>query len=751
LSSTSAACNPASHFASHRYRCIASAALLTSLVLQSASLRAQSSVTAPDVMVTRARPSAQPLRITTYIETGARRQQAIAHINVKDPKGPSPNDRNLLITLHVTSIGAGIGGFSTSQTVQLAEGQTQVELQIPFVNSGVQSYWDLEVFESGRSIEDNRTKPNNRLDFQFDESAVQVSYFGALQGTNEPSAEVRSSIGKLTANANLNLAPSSQIAINTMIATTGARVVAGSGGARIVPTKEASQDWRRYFAYQSWFVSLPTLRECVNSRPQIAKALREYVAAGGTVILYGVESVEQLDVVDIWLQREQSKSEWQFSEFVAERIEAFLAPPEPELEGRNADPQDTSIAKQEKESTRVDKAKLRGLYAMRSKRSMSAEDADKALNNGVSLQTRYVEGLVLSVNTQDPNFTTNLAGTLSPTYNMVTPQSDGNWFWRNLITSVGKPPVWAFAALVGLFGLVLGPGLLLITGMIGRRSLMIFCVPVVAILATLCIISYSVLYEGFDNHIRVISQTRFDVSTGDGFVWSRQNYFCGLTPREGISFSQNVYARPTVADQTERFMYENPKKTSRYRITNTDRQYWQGWIRPRQQHQALVGHPVEGMQSPVRISSTGAGAGKTSALQIENTSAFELPFVVLHTVEDNYYFCDQLAPGESRVCERVPEKEAGAYIQTAMVDLRPQIPAGMEEGGTLFRNFNSSSDFRGVGNDMISQTLKKYLSDQLRLPDYCFVTIVPQNELVEVPLEGERSEDLHIIIGEGQW
>lgn len=722
--------------------------MLCGLALPCATSHAQSAAAAADLMVTRARPGAQSLRISTQIRTGARRQQAIAQINIKDPKGPSPNDRNLIITLHINSMGVGVEGFSISQAVQLEEGQTQVDLEIPFVNSGVTNFWDVEVIEGGRSIEDNRKKPANVLDFQVDESAVEVFYFGALQGTNEPFANARSNIDQLVGNSNLSLAPTARAKTNVFMGTTGARTVRGSGSARIVPTKEASQDWRLYFTYRCWLISLPTLRECVESRPEVARALREYVAAGGAVVLYGVESVDQLDIVDAFLQRERVKSEWQLSAQAVASLEALWAPPDIDEGKDNEDAPGTSLAKRAEKVASLDSEELRGLDSISKRNSVSEKAANEALKNGLSIQTRHSNGLVLVVNPQGPEFAENLASLRLPVYDKVTPQQDGNWFWRNLITSVGKPPVWAFAALVGLFGLLLGPGLLLTTGWVGRRSLMIFCVPVIAILATFSIISYSVLYEGFDNHIRVISQTRFDISTGNGFAWSRQNYFCGLTPREGISFSQNAYARPAVIEERERYGYENPKKTSKYRITNTDRQTWRGWIRPRQQHQALVGHPVVDMPSPIQISSMGEG---TAALKIENTSGLELPFVVVHATGDDYYFCDVLAPGESQVCEKVPMKEAGAYIQMAMVDRRPTIPAGMEEGGTLFRNFSPSSSFQGLGHDMISATLAAYLSDKLEMPDNCFVTILPTNDLVEVPLKGERSEDLHIIIGEGQW
>ncbi len=75
---------------------------------------------------------------------------------------------------------------------------------------------------------------------------------------------------------------------------------------------------------------------------------------------------------------------------------------------------------------------------------------------------------------------------------------DENWSLRNMIASVGKPPIWTFCAIVLLFGLILGPGLLTLTGWIGRRSLMILLVPLFSLGATLAIVCYEVLHEGLE-------------------------------------------------------------------------------------------------------------------------------------------------------------------------------------------------------------------------------------------------------------
>ncbi len=74
----------------------------------------------------------------------------------------------------------------------------------------------------------------------------------------------------------------------------------------------------------------------------------------------------------------------------------------------------------------------------------------------------------------------------------------------------GKPPIWAFCVIVALFGALLGPGLLYFTGRMERRSLMIFLVPTISLLATVAVIAYGIFHEGFDTHVRLFSVTAYD-------------------------------------------------------------------------------------------------------------------------------------------------------------------------------------------------------------------------------------------------
>ena len=164
-----------------------------------------------------------------------------------------------------------------------------------------------------------------------------------------------------------------------------------------------------------------------------------------------------------------------------------------------------------------------------------------------------------------------------------TADSDSDWFWRNLIRTVGKPPVWTFCAIVTLFGALLGPGLLALTGRLRRRSLMIFLVPAISLVASLAIVAYGVLHEGFETHVRITSVQAIDGDAKLGFAWSRQNFFSGSPPRDGLKFSPHTYARPVYAEisDTNYWAERDPRKDRTCTVNiEPDQQRWSGWLRP---------------------------------------------------------------------------------------------------------------------------------------------------------------------------
>ena len=328
---------------------------------------------------------------------------------------------------------------------------------------------------------------------------------------------------------------------------------------------------------------------------------------------------------------------------------------------------------------------------------------------------------------------------------------DGSWFWQNLIIEVGKPPVWAFCVLVTLFGALLGPGLLLFTGRLQRRSLMIFLVPSVSLVATLAIVLYGVLHEGFDTHIRIHSVTAYDNPAQVAFGWSRQNYFSGLPPRDGLQFSADAYVRPVAPDDAGRYSgMPDPRRNLTGTVSVGEKQTWHDWLKPRQHQQLLVGHKVDPRTIPISTERNEAGK-----LVLKNLTKVKLPLVVLRGDKDDYYFEADLGPHESREPEIQDLESVTVAVSRVGAEFKPKIPPELDGGSDSLLNFGNPRRYARAyyvqASEIINDAFKRYLSDELELEPHGFATLVPEFDAIEIPLKGIQSDNVNLVIGVDPW
>lgn len=819
-----------------------------------------------DIVVTKSYRGLNSLRVETNNQYGARRTLSFSEITIKDAKGPSPSDRDLLIVFYNNPYGTAIEGFSYTVPATLPEGQNSVTVEIPYFDGGQQSAWDVGVFENGRDIEDRRATSKltgNGQTFQWSYQSNTIhNTFIAVQGSKETLNHVRNDVLKLygiPANASNN------ITIRGIPSSSSQLAVA-----------ELHDDWRCYMLGTSWVMSLETLQEIQQRAPNKAAALRQYVGSGGRLIVHSATSQSLEDFVESTFLglKDSSAAVWTYAQFSSnqntsgnsftswkpvlgevkepsqltslsdqsleelissqqrqnsdlirivrrdylggELIAVLLDPnnfampsfstsfstttlgqttvtlPDGSIvvtdndlqslvdavENAEADSGE-SKSKSESESEAGGKDSDTGP----NEKSADTQDENPAENRSSNKQSEDDETDAVEPSEVLFRFQMSAISQLNQqTTDPAAVASDGNWFWKNLIASVGKPPVWVFAGLVAVFGALLGPGLLFLTGRIGRRSLMIFMVPVISLIATFAIVSYGVLHEGFENNGRITSITYASQDAPETFMWSRQTYFSGLPPREGLRFRKNTYARPVYPDFDNNYSGSvDPRDAVSGRILlKEDEQQWLGWIRARQQQQLLVGHPGDKLAPLIEVTYTDAPPTDPRELnqeesellaealeamtpqermvaslpnvRVTNVSGQNLPFVVIHGTANQYYFCDEISAGDEVVVQPLSGREAGARVGIKMVDIRPATPPEMEDGGTVFDFGRVSTSSRyNESEDVLNLALKNYFGSKLQMKPFSFATILAENPLLEIPLESQIDDSLHLVIGEHYW
>lgn len=324
--------------------------------------------------------------------------------------------------------------------------------------------------------------------------------------------------------------------------------------------------------------------------------------------------------------------------------------------------------------------------------------------------------------------------------------ADGNWFFRNLISAVGKPPVWAFCIVVALFGALLGPGLLLLTARMQRRSLMIFFVPAVSLIATLAIVAYGILHEGFDTHLKVTSVQWIDGKSGYGFAWSRQNYFSGMPSREGLKFKADTYVRSVFSGGGGSYT-PDPRDAVTSRVQLGEQQRWTGWLKSRTQQQLFVGHRLENAELPIQVERMAS-----TKLALTNVTDGVLP-VFLFRDAAGYYFADDLQPGETREVDVEQKSVVAAKVARKVAEVKPEPPEELKANGGSLIDFGYSNRWsgRGEADDVLNAAFRENMSDRFELPIGGFSLLSRRSNALELPIEGTMDTSLHLIMGVENW
>ncbi len=739
-----------------------------------------------DTFVTRADRGRSPLMVSSSLDSSGSTSLGVMRVNVTDRKGASAADRNLVIMLYIKHWGNyAEEPIAYRYPVTLAQGQTTVQVEIPHFGAGSQSSWDVGVFEAGVDIEDKRQRTPNQATYQWLHNPPQSGFSVACLVAADANQ------GMELKNLKLFSSLIDQPAPTTTYSTPGAVPTQAVVSDHLLPVGDASSDWRRYFSYSMWIASARAVAEINQRHPEVARGLRTYVSAGGNLLVYDVNTPSALDEVHqlLGLSNERvAKLPWKT---LVHNAAPWWTLSEIELESlnKNAAAQATAgvatLAETNGWGWAYDAALLAETLvasewgAHRENLSQISEmlGIQETIQNSGSpglittwreavfsqlhtekiLHRPYLRGRVLVASKPLPELPQSLLDTaihhsnLESGWQLTNRDFDGNWFWRNLITSVGKPPIWTFCAMVTLFGALLGPGLLVFTGRLQRRSLMIFFVPVISLVATLFIIAYGVLHEGFETHVRIASVTSFDTSANVAFAWSRQNYFSGLPPRNGLEFPVETFVRSVSAEESRnRAGSADPRDGVRCIVEVGETQNWRGWLRPRQHQQLLVGHAVDANSMPIAMT-----RGESGQLRLKNLTSLTLPMVLVRDGGENYFTAEDLKPAEIRDCQPVQKSAAATLAGRVGANVKPQIPIEMEGSSGSLLNFGRNVMYSGNGQtevtEIINEAFQIALTDKLELEPYGFVTLVPEFEPIIVPVRGKQANNLNLVMGVAPW
>jgi hypothetical protein len=469
----------------------------------------------------------------------------------------------------------------------------------------------------------------------------------------------------------------------------GTTVVANQRAFRNTVAKsptEAPIDWRMYLSYDAIVIHASRLSEI---KPDAFAAISTYVLAGGTLIVHVADS-----------------SHWQ-------KIDQSLSP---HIADVKIDPRWSDL---------FESQKLLGA------------------------RRPHGGGQILVVS----QFTNRLQGFLPQAYghpmsvSLVDDDEDYRWFWRNLIQSVGKPPIWMFFLMVIVIVAIMGPGFITFTHKRRHRTLLLFLIPAFSISVSLLILFFNVVREGFATTGRLVSLQFYDSITESGFVWSRQSYFSGAPPRNGLVFSPETLVQPTSVNRVFQPMYDARANVLGHLYQDDDKLRLKYWLQARSQQQLSVAHRVNDFAIPVEIETVSA-----TKLRVTNRSKHPMEVVALRGKGDNFFALESLQPGETQEVDGVTIDELAKTISSWVNRFALTAPLDAD----LTRRQNPFY-YRGTTTTNQLDPIDVMFNRRFGLtdfPEFGYLIIRRQDPTVETPFPETvflKEQNTHFLLGVHPW
>ena len=214
----------------------------------------------------------------------------------------------------------------------------------------------------------------------------------------------------------------------------------------------------------------------------------------------------------------------------------------------------------------------------------------------------------------------------------VDPMLGDQRFNRWLIPGVAQPPVYSFIGLLTLFVILVGPLSYTWTSRSGRSHLMFVIAPLLALLTTLALFTYSVVSDGFGVKARVRQITWVDATTGTAVERTRTTLFAGASPKSGLKFPASAEVLP-YPNQGLGDWHQLPQEVEAVRLVanlDDDQQAFNRYLLPARTQRQFVTHDTRhGLGSiqlgslPAKPAAANSNPSNRSQTRQRDTSPFE--------------------------------------------------------------------------------------------------------------------------------
>lgn len=335
----------------------------------------------------------------------------------------------------------------------------------------------------------------------------------------------------------------------------------------------------------------------------------------------------------------------------------------------------------------------------------------------------------------------------------------GYWDW--LVQGVGLAPVTEFRVLITLFVLAIGPINYFWLRRRQKLHLLVIIVPLAALAVTGTLFTYALFADGLAIRVRTRSLTLLDQRDGQAVCWSRMSYYAGLSPSGGLRFPTDMAIYPLWSNDDDNGGGAGRQSTT---WTPERQELTSGWIASRTPTQFVTARTRTSEAAVVYLGKRGAGE-----TWIENRLGTRIERLLLADEAGRLFRAADIAPGERKALSPTTNRKDEAEVWRLVSDRRPAAPPDFVDRDISGFSYRRRMIFYPQMNNQISQpTLESgRLEAGMRAavtgsegdaiynqpPDYTppprsYVAIVERSPEVDYGVSEPREEDsLHVVVG----
>ncbi len=513
---------------------------------------------------------------------------------------------------------------------------------------------------------------------------------------------------------------------------------------------ELSDRWIDYTSADVICMHVDELAKVAKSRPEALKAIRDAVAAGGNLWIWGAGSNwERLPEIETLTQLWGPQAEGWYDPdplhlkrgldagFVSNRSVDYSAGGMPVEQVENV-PVDNSLKNAPAPAVapfRLRNAQLGRVLVFSGERPLGANPAPaEDIANWVWAMNSTGSDRLLTKKRQGTSTT-----------------DDNPDFWKLMIPGVGRAPVTAFRVLITIFVVAIGPVNYLVLRRKRKLHLLLAVVPITAIAVTLGLFAYALFTDGLHVRVRPRSFTSIDQSRQHAVSWARTTYYAGLSPSGGLLFEDDTTImpiEPTVGPNGA---------SSRRLVWEGDRQrFANGWLASRTptQYLSMRSRPTT---NGLRIKPSASGA----APSITNGLGAQILHLVICDEQGRLFTAGETARGAECKLQPIDANADLVEIKKYLASRAPQMMPDMQltdlsysrRGFVSYAYYNQSNFSPQQQEGLLEKSLTQvgaWLNGPITLPPRHYIAIVAQSPELDYGV-GAPQQEMPVHVVQGEW